>query len=61
MIVYALGAYLNGVPVYFSGINESTPQFTSEVEEAEFGNESDVLRLKQLFEKKALNLDHMKL
>lgn len=53
MIVYALGAYLNEVPVYFSGIKGTTPQFTSEAAEAEFGNEKDVIQLKELFEEKA--------
>lgn len=52
MIVYALGAYLNEIPVYFSGLNGSTPQFTDDASEAEFGNESDILQLKDLFEEK---------
>ena len=54
MITYALGSYINGIPVYFTGLKgDGTPHFSSEPEEAAFGTLEEIARLKALFSEKA--------
>lgn len=53
MIVYALGAYINDIPVYFTGLKEDgMPHFSSEAEESAFGNLKEIEALKCVFEEK---------
>lgn len=53
MARYALGAYVNRIPVYFTGLKEGgTPHFSSEPEEAAFGTLEEVEALKCVFEEK---------
>ena len=50
---YALRAYVNRIPVYFTGLKgDGTPHFSSEPEEAEFGTLEEVEALKCVFEEK---------
>lgn len=54
MITYALGTYINRIPVYFTGMTDRvTPHFSSEPEEAAFGNLVEIEELKALFVEKA--------
>lgn len=51
MIVYTLGAYLNEMPVYFSGMKpDGTLCFSDDIEDTEFGNRKDIEKLKRLLE-----------
>lgn len=53
MAIYALGAYVNRIPVYFTGLKEDRrPRFSSEPEEAAFGTLEEVEALKCVFEEK---------
>lgn len=53
MARYALGAYVNRIPVYFTGLKgDGTPHFSSEPEEAVFGMLEEVEALKCVFEEK---------
>lgn len=51
MITYALGSYLNRIPVYITGLKEDgTPYFSSEPEEATFVMLEEVKMMKEFFD-----------
>lgn len=50
---YALGTYVNRIPVYFTGVKgDGTPHFSSEPEKSAFGTLEEVEALKCFFEEK---------
>lgn len=54
MTAYVLGTYMNGIPVYFSGLNsDNVPHFSDDVTEAEFGMLHEVKKAKETFERLA--------